>query len=125
LGNLIDKRTQEPLGGGSENIVLTKNGLKVGVFGVAEEEWLALLTEDYQDQLEYIDFVRFAKYQCSVLRNEHRCDLVIALSHMRIPNNRRLAKEVGDLDFILAGHDHIVFTEVVNGVRILISGTNF
>jgi 5'-nucleotidase len=36
LGNLIDKRTQEPLGGGHENIVLTKNNLRVGVFGVAE-----------------------------------------------------------------------------------------
>ena len=44
---------------------------------------------------------------------------------MRIPNNQKLAREVGDLDFILAGHDHVVFTEVVNGVRVLTSGTNF
>jgi hypothetical protein len=42
--------------------------LKVGVFGVAEEDWLTLLKEDYQDQLDYIDFVTFSKYQCSVLR---------------------------------------------------------
>lgn len=44
---------------------------------------------------------------------------------MRIPNNQKLAREVGDLDFILAGHDHVVSSEVVNGVRVLTSGTNF
>lgn len=91
LGNLIDKRTQEPLGGGAEHIVLEKNGLKIGVFGVAEEDWLTLLKEDYQDQLEYIDMIKFSEYQTKELRSKYKCDLVIALSHMRIPNNKKLA----------------------------------
>jgi hypothetical protein len=52
-------------------------------------------------------------------------DTVIALTHMRKPNDRRLAAEVPELDVILGGHDHEVFSEVVNGVPIIKSGTDF
>ena len=34
------------------------------------------------------------------------CQLLIALTHMRIPNDVRLAKEVQELDLVLGGHDH-------------------
>lgn len=86
---------------------------------------MTLLKEDYQDQLEYIDVVKFSKTQTSYLRKAMKCDLVIALSHMRVPNNVKLASEVPELDFILAGHDHIVYSEVINGVKVLTSGSNF
>lgn len=51
--------------------------------------------------------------------------MVIALTHMRIPNERRLAREVGDIDMILGGHDHIWICEIVNDVFLLKSGTDF
>lgn len=44
---------------------------------------------------------------------------------MRVPNNEKLAKAVPNLDFVLAGHDHIVYSNDVNGVRVLTSGSNF
>ena len=106
LGNLIDLRTEKPLGNGRENVILERDGLRIGVFGVAEEEWLSLLTEDYQGQLEYIDFVKYSRYQTKELRSVYKCNLVIALTHMRVPNDQILAREVPDLDFILGGHDH-------------------
>ena len=34
------------------------------------------------------------------------CDLLVALTHMRMPNDIRLAEEVPDLHLILGGHDH-------------------
>ena len=35
------------------------------------------------------------------------CDLVIALTHMRTPNDIKLAEGVDDIDIILGGHDHV------------------
>lgn len=35
------------------------------------------------------------------------CDYVIALTHMRTPNDIRLAENVDGIDLILGGHDHV------------------
>ena len=40
-------------------------------------------------------------------------DIVIALTHMRWPNDRRLAAEANDLDIILGGHDHEYDVDIV------------
>jgi len=50
---------------------------------------------------------------------------VIALTHMRAPNDRKLAKEVPQLDMILGGHDHSNINEMVEGVLLVKSGTDF
>ena len=35
------------------------------------------------------------------------CDIVIALTHMRNPNDLRLMREVPEIDIVLGGHDHV------------------
>lgn len=42
------------------------------------------------------------------------CDLVVAVTHMRWHNDRRLAEEVPELDLILGGHDHDYQIEIVS-----------
>ena len=43
------------------------------------------------------------------LREEHGCDMVIVLSHMRVPNDRKLAEECTEVDLFLGGHDHVTY----------------
>ena len=50
---------------------------------------------------------------------------MVALTHMRGPNDRRLAKEATGIDLILGGHDHDYFAEKVCGGSILFFGSNF
>ena len=38
---------------------------------------------------------------------------MIALTHMRWPNDRKLAKEVKEIDLVLGGHDHDYNVETV------------
>jgi len=62
-----------------------------------------------------------------MLRTEHKVDAVLALSHMRQPNDDALAAvcaEIG-VDTILAGHDHHYGVTQVNGTFIFKSGTDF
>ena len=57
--------------------------------------------------------------------NEYYCDMVIALTHMRVPNDQRLTKEALNVDLILGGHDHIYKAEIYNKTLFLKSGTDF
>lgn len=49
--------------------------------GLAEPEWLGLLVYPLEE-MQYNDFVMTAKKLCTFFK-EAKCDLIIALTHMR------------------------------------------
>lgn len=59
------------------------------------------------ETIVYKDYIESAKYYSDYLRNEHNCDLVIALTHLRIPNEIILGQLVPEIDLLLGGHDHL------------------
>jgi 5'-nucleotidase len=73
--------------------------------GLAEIDWLGSVACIEEDDYIFEDYTRCAKRWCKKFR-EQGCDLVIALTHMRMKNDKHLADEVQDLDLILGGHDH-------------------
>lgn len=77
------------------------------------------------EKLKYIDYIQCAKRLCEKLKKEYKCDLIIALTHMRIPNEIILAQQVPEIDLILGGHDHVYYTNVCNDVFMMKSGTDF
>ena len=103
--------------------------LRVGVMGLVENEWLVTLATLDKDDVVYEDFVVCARRLAAELRAPpHNVDLVVALTHMRVPNDVRLAAEAGDvLDLILGGHDHHYECRVTepHGVLLCKSGTDF
>ena len=50
--------------------------------------------------------------------------MVIALTHMRVPNDQLLAASVPEFDLVLGGHDHERWEELVepHGVQLIKSG---
>ena len=58
---------------------------------------------------------------------EQGCEIIIALTHMREPNDIKLAQKTPDglLDLVLGGHDHYYNLEVVKSTHVLRSGTDF
>ncbi len=59
------------------------------------------------DELRYEDYVVCANRLSKDLREVYKCDYVIALTHMRVPNDQRLGNEALGVDLILGGHDHV------------------
>ncbi|HXH62139.1 MAG TPA: metallophosphoesterase [Fimbriimonadaceae bacterium] len=59
-------------------------------------------------------------------RLKKKADFVIALTHIGLSHDRRLAQECADIDLILGGHSHNVLEqpEVVNGVPICQGGSH-
>lgn len=55
------------------------------------------------------------------------CELIVAVTHMREPNDLKLAEKTppGLIDLILGGHDHFYSCQKVNSTYVLRSGTDF
>lgn len=124
LSNVIDNLTNKPLADGQESCIVEWSGYKVGIMGLVEEEWIETLATLDPEDVTYLDFVSKGNELCQSLK-EKGADLIIALTHMRWPNDRLLAERVPGLDIILAGHDHDYGLEIVNDTNIVKSGTDF
>ena len=55
--------------------------------------------------MTYTDYVDSGSMLAHDLKYKD-CDYVIALTHMRMVSDLRLAKDVPEIDMILGGHDH-------------------
>lgn len=125
MSNCISKDTGKPLGNGLRKLVVPHKGRKIGFIGLIEEDWLEALATVDNDDVIFEDFVACAKRMVPELVEEDGVDLVIAVTHMRHPNDERLAREVPELAAILGGHDHDYRVRPINGVWVLNSGCEF
>jgi 2',3'-cyclic-nucleotide 2'-phosphodiesterase (5'-nucleotidase family) len=93
----------------SEYTVLSVGGRRIGCMGLVEDDWLETLFGIPRSAIAYEDYTAAATRLAATLRAPpHSCDVVLALTHMRQPNDDALArscKAVG-VHAILAGHDH-------------------
>lgn len=105
-------------------MLTTSNGIKVGLIGLGEREWLETINS-LPPNLEYRSATAVAKELVPQLR-EQGAEIIICLSHQREPNDDKLAQQTeGLIDIILGGHDHYYAHNFVNGTHVLRSGTDF
>ncbi|KAI7838764.1 hypothetical protein COHA_007557 [Chlorella ohadii] len=108
MANVIDLATGKPLGGARPTMLLQWGGIKLGLVGLVEQEWLTTLAAVDPSSVRYTDFVQEGRRLAAQLRAEG-AEVVIALTHMRLPNDLRLAENVPGIDLVLGGHDHDYF----------------
>jgi 5'-nucleotidase len=113
----------QPLAQGKRSLILDHAGVRIGLMGLVEREWLDTLTlvrpsmvihfvaspvlTIFPGDLRYDDFIMTARTLAAELRAAG-AQVVIALTHMRQPNDEALAAAVQDIDLVLGGHDHDV-----------------
>ncbi|KAL8436396.1 hypothetical protein ACSSS7_001796 [Eimeria intestinalis] len=123
----------EPIANALKYRLFDWQGIRVGVIGLVEREWLDTLACICADDVVYVDYVVAANRMCRFLRAKE-CELIIALTHMRAPNDQRLAELAPDIDLILGGHDHDYYgLQVIGtlsefregGTPVVKSGTDF
>ncbi|KAL9055936.1 MAG: hypothetical protein Q9162_003232 [Coniocarpon cinnabarinum] len=126
LESSVTKGPDVPMGNAKKTVILTaSNGIKVGLIGLVEREWLDTINS-LPPNIVYKSATATAKELAPQLRADG-ADIVIAITHAREPNDLKLAKQTppGMLDMILGGHDHFYGHSVVNGTHCLRSGTDF
>lgn len=93
--------------------IFTKDGIKIGVFGLGVE-LSGLVDPRLYKETVYIDPVEIAQDMGKLLKEEKGCDLVICLSHLGYYYKRdkdkicdlNLAKQSQNIDLIIGGHTH-------------------
>lgn len=127
LANVLDPALGEnvPMGNAKRTHMLTSsNGIKIGVIGLGEREWLETINS-LPPNLIYKSASETAKELVPKLREEG-AEIIICLSHMREPNDDKLAEKTdGIIDIILGGHDHYYAHSLIKGTHVLRSGTDF
>ena len=92
-----------------------KGGMKIGVFGLGVK-LDGLVNPVNYGQLVYQDPIATAKEMVQELKAKN-CDLIICLSHMGYDygetraSDKKLAREVSEIDIILGGHSHTFMPE--------------
>ncbi|KAF4217182.1 hypothetical protein CNMCM5878_006426 [Aspergillus fumigatiaffinis] len=103
--------TKKFLGSAQEYIVRQlENGLRVGFIGLAGTDWPSNCEDLPPCEIE--SPVEVARRLARYLRLSEKCDLVIALTHMRVPEDMLVANATASgysrIDLLLGGHDHDV-----------------
>ena len=131
LSNLLEKdKGLKPVCGLEPMHVLEHSGMKIGFAGFAEEAWTEQLMPEIEcDKLQYVDYHETLKKYSKIMKEEHKCDLVVALNHMRVPDDRLMGSSHSHevVDLIFGGHDHIYVSELNKNTNVFIlkSGTDF
>ena len=98
------------------------NGLRVAVFGLTVPMVTPRMTARLVSAFVFDDPVETAKVQIARLRPD--ADILIALTHIGLREDERLASACPELDLIIGGHSHNKLFEphVINGVPIVQAG---
>ncbi len=110
-----------PFGGGQTLWTQTVGDFTVGFFGLLTPETETLSSTGAG--VSFTPFIESATAAVAAL-DEQGADVIIALTHLEIGQDRELAASVDGIDLILGGHDHDPITFYENGVLIQKSGTD-
>lgn len=124
MANVLDKETRKPYANAKSTLLLDWHGVKVGFVGLVEEEWLETLGAVNPNDLEYVDFVEEGHRLAKDLQ-EQGAELLVAITHMRVPNDQRLCRECPEFHLVMGGHDHHYHVEQLDPVLLVKSGTDF
>lgn len=96
------------------SVILDNGQVRVGMF--------ALCLPVQKDFVEVTDPFEAARREYEDLKN--RCDVVVALTHLEMADDRRLAEQFPGLTLIMGGHDHDHIRERIGPVTIAKADAN-
>mmetsp|Transcript_14164 Transcript_14164/g.23565 ORF Transcript_14164/g.23565 Transcript_14164/m.23565 type:complete len:553 (-) Transcript_14164:267-1925(-) len=125
MTNMTETASGLPLGGkwAKKSALVDWTGakgecVKVGIIGVSED-WLKGCSQLKPNEITYEDFIESARTNAKELKAQG-ADIVLALTHCRLKNDRILTDAVPEIDLLLGGHDHFYRRE--RGARIVKGG---
>lgn len=96
-------------------VVLKRDGLRIGVFGLSPELDGLVLAESCA-RVKYNDPVKAANDVAKTLKEKEKCDIVICLSHLGWKlaglDDTELMSQLRNVDIVLGGHSHTYFTDM-------------
>jgi 5'-nucleotidase len=120
IANVFDKRTGKPFGGAKPYIAREFNGVRVAVFGLLLAETATLSSPG--PNVRFADPIVVGKRLSRRLRRQG-FDVIIALTHLPMSDDKRLAAEC-DVDLIIGGHEHELLESMAGCAPIMKMGSD-
>jgi 5'-nucleotidase / UDP-sugar diphosphatase len=121
VSNVLDEATGKPIGGAARYLIRRYGPLTVGFLG------LCLTGDEISPTnlrgLKMLDPVRTAARYVPELKRQG-ATVIVAITHLNYPDDRRLATRLPEIDLVLGGHEHVPITATVNRTLISKAGTN-
>ncbi|WP_316977155.1 bifunctional metallophosphatase/5'-nucleotidase [Shumkonia mesophila] len=121
LGTNVLAQDSTPAVGAKDILMLKKGSFTIGFFGALVPDTEVLSSPG--KNIIFADVVESAEAAVKRLK-ESGADLIVAVTHLDIDQDRDLAASVGGINMILGGHDHDPITFYEKGVLIHKSGYN-
>lgn len=112
---------------GTQNYTtVTRDGVKIGIIGLVDDAVKPKTAVDFEAEgYTVTDFSTAGSQVAETLEEEENVDVVVALSHIGIPESRELANETDNIDVIVSGDDEVTYgPEVTGGSVIVEAGGN-
>ena len=97
-------------------VVLKRGGMRIGIFGMLTDI-TKVVERTIADRLPKFDDMETANRWASYLKNEKKCDIVIALTHLGIENedfmDQDLVRATRNIDLVVGGHSHTFIKDIV------------
>ncbi|KZT61237.1 Metallo-dependent phosphatase [Calocera cornea HHB12733] len=119
LSNIIDTNTGQTPEHLHKFCVTRRSGVTIGIIGLVEEEWLQTVSS-WPPNFAFQPMDQVGMELSKLLRSEpYNCDLILALTHSRLPNDITLSHQLGakrnpdptrhGVDMLFGGHDHMYY----------------
>lgn len=89
--------------------IFDRGGVRFGVFGIGVEP-KGLIQDSKCKGVVYKDYVKVADEMAELLKSKG-CEVVIALTHIGIEEDKILISKTKNIDFVLGGHSHTYLKE--------------
>jgi S-sulfosulfanyl-L-cysteine sulfohydrolase len=86
--------------------VVERAGLRIGIVGIACHIVDKTMPPSYSEGVRFTLGNTELPGQIARLRDDDRVDLVVVLSHLGLPQDVKLAREVAGIDVLVSGHTH-------------------
>lgn len=129
--NVIDKRTEKIANFIKPHIIITKNGISVGIIGIATPETSYKSAPKVVGKYKFMEPAQTVNKWVKRLRGQG-VEVIVVLSHLGCEVNQEtgeivgeaaeLAKSVKGVDLLITGHSHQRVMGKVNGIPIIQAG---
>ena len=121
LGTNVVGSDGKPADGLVASHLIERGGFKVGFFGLVTPETEILSSPG--NEIAFAPVIETARQAVEDLKAQG-AELIVALTHQFISDDRHLAADVEGIHLILGGHDHVLIATDVEGTAILKSSHN-
>ena len=121
VSNVVDTKTNQPIGGAAPYLVKTFGTLKVGFIGLCLNT--QEITGDKLSHTKISDPLAAAARYLPVLK-QAGATVIVAVTHLTIADDRALVEQYPDIDLVIGGHEHYVITATERRSLISKSGSD-